>query len=135
MRSVPVKSNPRRILLADDDPKVCSALRLILEEEPDLRVVCEVNDERGLFAYLQAMNGATSSADLPELLLIDWELPGLNPAEQLPALRAACPDLKLIALSVRMEVQQAAMLAGVDAYISKSDPPDRVMAALRSLLV
>ena len=64
-----------RVLLADDHPRVRSALRLILEQEPNFQVVGETADATGL---LLAVNEKA-----PDLVLLDWELPGLPVAQLL----------------------------------------------------
>jgi DNA-binding NarL/FixJ family response regulator len=59
-----------RVLLADDQPALRSAVRFLLEQEPDLSIVGEVGDVAGLMERVAALH--------PDLLLLDWELPGLN---------------------------------------------------------
>ncbi len=115
-----------KVLLADDQPAVRSALHLLLEQEAGFQVVGEAADATGLL--LAAANKA------PDLLLLDWELPGL-PAEQLlRLLRYERPSLKIIAMSSKPEAHQAALDAGVHAFVSKSEPPERVLAIIRALL-
>jgi DNA-binding NarL/FixJ family response regulator len=64
-------------------------------------------------------------------VLLDWELPGLQAANSLlPALRALCPRLSVIALSGKPEARRAALAAGADGFVSKGDPPERLMAAV-----
>ena len=58
-----------RILIADDQADVRSALGLLLMQEPDLEVVAEATDAVGVL--LAAENHA------PTLVLLDWELPGV----------------------------------------------------------
>ena len=116
-----------RILLADDQPKVRFALRVLLERQPGLKVVGEATDAEGLLAQVKATR--------PDLVLLDWELPGLavsEPSEQglLMALRRVCPDTFVIALSGRLEARQAALDAGADAFVYKCDPPERLLAAI-----
>ena len=108
------------ILLADDQAKVRSALRLLLEQQPGVQVIGE------------ALNAAEllDQKTCPDLVLLDWELPGLAPDSALHALRALCPRLKIIALSGRPQARQAALDAGADAFVSKIDPPERLLAAL-----
>jgi len=65
----------------------------------------------------------------PDLVLLDWELPGLAGPRLLITLRATCPDLLVIVLSGRPGAQRAALAAGADAFASKSDPPERLLAA------
>jgi DNA-binding NarL/FixJ family response regulator len=110
------------ILLADDEPIVRSALRLLLEEDPDLHVVGEASEAGELLERLQAI--------CPDLLLLDWELPGQQASDLLLAVRRRCPSLSVIALSGRPEAYRVALEAGADAFVSKVDPPERLLAAV-----
>ena len=111
-----------RILLADGRPKVRFALGVLLRRQPQLEVVGEVSNAYQLIAQVGAL--------CPDLLLLGWELPGLPALDSLTVLREACPGLSVIALSGRPEARQAALAAGADGYVSKVDPPDRLLAAI-----
>ncbi|MHB0875684.1 MAG: response regulator [Anaerolineae bacterium] len=110
-----------RVLLADDDGQVCSALRLLLEQVPGVVVVGEARDAESL--ALEMMAAA------PDAVLLDWELPGLSPGPHLAALKAD-GNPRLVVLSSRPEAQKAALKAGADAFVSKGDPPETLLAAL-----
>ena len=80
-----------RVLLADDQSKVRSALRLLLEQEPGMSVVGEAVEDEDLLAQVEATQ--------PDLVLLDWELPGLRTDDWLSTLRTLCPRLKVIVCS------------------------------------
>ena len=111
-----------RVLLADDESKVRSALRLLLEQEPGLSIVGEATKGEDLLAQVETTR--------PDLALLDCELPGPQTADLLPALRSRCPGLLVIALSGRPETRRAALAAGADAFVSKGDSPERLLAAV-----
>ena len=111
-----------RILLADDEQKVRSALRLLLEQEPDLHVVSEAVDAEELQTQMEM--------SCPDLVLLDWELPGLKADAILLALRAHCAGLHVIVLSGQPEARPTSLSAGADGFVSKSDPPERLLAAI-----
>jgi DNA-binding NarL/FixJ family response regulator len=111
-----------RILIADDQIRVRQALRVLLTQQPGLRVIGEASDGEGLLAQV-----GTKAADL---VLVDWELPGLVEAGGLPALRSLCPALQVVVLSSRPGVRRTAQSAGVDAFVSKGDPPESLLAAI-----
>lgn len=122
------------ILLADDQPEVRSALRLLLGEEQDLSVVGEAADVAGLTGETQTRR--------PEIVLLDWELPGLSGRfccreasgrRLIEQLRTACPGLKVIALSGRLEARDEALAAGADAFISKVESPECLLSTLRGM--
>jgi len=111
------------ILLADNQPKVRFGLRVLLERQPGLKVVGEATNAEDLLAQMEA--------GCPDLVLLDWELPGLAGGDLLSALRGVCPDLLVIVLSGRTEVRRAALAAGADAFVYKCDPPERLLAAIK----
>jgi DNA-binding NarL/FixJ family response regulator len=111
-----------RVLLADDQPKVRSALRLLIEQEMAFDVV----DEAG--AADELVRRIVNSE--PHIVLLDWELPGLPDAHKLDPVRLVGPGVHVIALSGQPEARQAALAEGADAFVSKSDPPDCVLRAL-----
>lgn len=115
-----------RVLLADDQPNVRSALRLLLEQELGLREVGEATNVSGLLSQVET--------NCPDLVLLDWELPGSKNIELLPPLRTKCPQLFVIALSGHPEARQAALSAGADAFVGKGDPPKVLLATLRDCL-
>jgi len=120
-----------RILVADAQMKVRSALRLILEQELGLSVVGEASEVEGLLAQAEIVQ--------PDLVLLDWELPGrqidasagLVGPGLLATLRSNLPHLRVIVLSGRPEAHQVALAAGADAFVSKGDLPERLLAAVR----
>jgi DNA-binding NarL/FixJ family response regulator len=96
----------------------------LLERQPGFEVVGEARSGRDLREQI--------SPTRPDLVLLDWELPGERALDTLSNLRTMYPDLRVIALSGRPEARQAALQAGVDAFVSKADPPEHLLAAIRN---
>lgn len=122
-----------RVLLADDQSDVRRALRLLLEQEPDLSIVGEADQIGNLLSELQTT--------LADLVLLDWELPHADATNALRSdghlmatLRAIRPELLIIALSGLPEARELALAAGVDGFISKGEPPDRLLTTLREVV-
>lgn len=113
-----------RVLVADDHPKVRSAIRLLLEQDADIRVLGEAVDAMGLLDWV--------GAACPDVVLLDWELPGRDVEELVSSLRQHCPRMDVIAMSGRPEAQRAAVVAGADAFVSKGDPPERLLETVRN---
>ena len=110
-----------RILLADDQTKVRFALRVLLERQPGFQVVGEAVDAKDLFDQAEA--------GCFEVVLLDWELPGLEEGS-LARLRKICPDVAVIALSGQLDVRQTAVDAGASAFVCKCDPPQRLLRTI-----
>ena len=115
------------ILLADDNPEVRSALRLLLEQDPLPFNVTEVSDTQGLFASLRE--------NCPAAVLLDWELPRFHSKDALDVLHSYCPRMKVIAMSSRYEARHEALTIGSDAFISKAETAERILATLYALLL
>jgi DNA-binding NarL/FixJ family response regulator len=113
-----------RVYLADSQPQERSALRLLLLDL-EMEVVGEASD------WLTAFDLAPASK--PNMLLVDWNLLPQDSNAALAALRAACPDpLVIVLISLLDARKQAALSSGADAFISKSETPDRVAERLQA---
>ena len=68
----------------------------------------------------------------PDILLLDWGLPGLLKQLSIEALRRANPGLKVIVLSGQPEAGKEAMLAGADAFVNKTETPEQLLTVIHS---
>jgi CBS domain-containing protein len=90
-----------------------------------MKVVGEVTHTEALLVLTQAVQ--------PDLVLLDCELPGLTTIDLLPQLRLASPHLAVVALSGHLEARQKSLQAGVDAFVSKGDPPEKLLTVLYTI--
>jgi len=116
----------RRILIADDKAAARFALKGFLQKEPDLDVVDEAADIQELLAQ--------AKATCPDLIFLDWDLPGAAEAGLISALRQADCQPRVIVLSVRPESAAAALGAGADGFVYKGDGPKQLLTVIRSVL-
>ena len=102
-----------RIVLADDHAVVRSALRMLLDAEPELEVVAEAGDVEGAIRYVRGHR--------PDVLILDLNMPGRPSLEALPDIADASPDTNVVVLTMQNEPAFAreAMQAGVRGYILK----------------
>jgi two-component system response regulator EvgA len=110
-----------RVLIADDQPSVRFALKLVLEQQ-GIDVAGDASDSGELLAWFK-----TNQADL---LLLDWELPDLEGKKIISILRARYPKLTVIALNSRPQTRTEALSAGADGFVSKGDPPEYLLSLL-----
>jgi DNA-binding NarL/FixJ family response regulator len=108
-----------RVLIADDQAKVRFALHVLLESKPDVEIVGEAEDAEDLQSLVKTTN--------PAVVILDWLLPGLLEVGSIGSLRESGSEIFVIALSGRPELGQEALIGGADAFISKIDPPDRLL--------
>jgi DNA-binding NarL/FixJ family response regulator len=111
-----------RILLADAQTRVRFALRVLLERQSGFEVVGEATSAEDLLAR--------AAVSCPHVVLLDWNLAGTAGARLLLALRRDCPDVAIIVLSGRPEASRAALAAGADAFVSKGNPPEHLLASI-----
>jgi DNA-binding NarL/FixJ family response regulator len=113
-----------RVYLADAQLEERSALRILLLDL-NMEVVGEAVD--------WATTLTNAPATLLDMLVIEWDLlPGRSGVQALAELRVACPNAIVVVLISHLDArQQAARSAGADAFISKSETPQRVAERLR----
>ena len=113
-----------RIVLADDNVKVRSAIRLLLDQYPEMEIVGEATEAEGLVGLVKA--------GCPDMVLVDWEMLGGLAQEYMSTMRAHCPGLMVVALCDEPQTCRSAIGANADTCIYRGDPPERLLAALSS---
>lgn len=115
-----------RIVIADAHKKVRWALSTLVRETPGLNLVGEATETAGLLSL--------ANDEQPDLVVLDWALPGEPKKDLLEALRAMQVPPKVIVLSSRPEDQREALAEGADSFISKVDAPERLLSILWALI-
>ena len=118
-------SEPIRVLLVEDNQVFREALELILGLRTDMKVVASVPD---------GSSAAAVAADVqPDVVVMDYRLPGLDGVQATRAVRDACPSAAVICLtaSATLRERDALAEAGVVAFLRKDDGLDAVVAAIQ----
>lgn len=113
------------IIIADYQPQILSALRLMVEQYPNTSIVAEVNKGDTILELVKEKT--------PDLLLLNWELPGLNPVMQIPQLSLRFPSLFIVAISGRPEEKGEAMALGVDLFMHRWQRIDDLLGKMREM--
>ena len=114
-----------RILLADDNLALHSALRLLLEIRFGAPLIDEAYDMEHVLAQVEVSQ--------PDCIVLDWELPGQPARERVKLLRALVPGLIVIVASANPDSKKEALEENVDAYIDKGDAPLEIIKAFDCL--
>jgi DNA-binding NarL/FixJ family response regulator len=114
-----------RVFLADNQAKVRSALRLVLQQDPDLQVVGEVADTCSLLEQVEET--------LPDVLMLDWDLTCISITNLMSELLEKYPHMVVIAMSGRVEAKQEAFKAGAHAFVNKGAPPESLLETLHAV--
>jgi two-component system nitrate/nitrite response regulator NarL len=114
-----------RILLIDDHTLFRSGVSALLQRQPDLDVVGEASD--GLEGVKRAKQ------HLPDVILLDLNMPGLSGLETLQLLVEDLPDTAVVMLTVSEDADELtdAMRAGARGFLLKSIDADALVAAIR----
>lgn len=113
---------PLKILVADDDRHIRSALQVLVRQYPAMQIVGEATDIDGMLAGVWATR--------PQLILLDWELPGRVDNALITWLHALKPQPFILVCSSWPEAELQAISAGADAFVSKGRPAAELLQTL-----
>jgi len=114
---------------------------LVIDDEPDVLLLCRVNLRHDGHEVLEAPDGATGLAMAaetpPDLVVLDLMLPAMDGFAVLEALRGseATEDLPILVLSARAQVEdrRRSLEGGADVFLAKPFSPDQLAGAVRDL--
>ncbi len=116
-----------RVLVADDQAMVRAGFRLLLSREHDIEVVAEAGNG------LEAVDKAARFR--PTVVLMDIRMPELDGLEATRRILAADPAARILILTTfdLDEYVYEALRAGASGFVLKDDPPEQLLAAVRTV--
>jgi DNA-binding NarL/FixJ family response regulator len=116
-----------RVLVADDQSMVRAGFRLLLAREPDIDVIAEARN--GIEAVQQAARFN------PTVVLMDIRMPELDGLQATRHILAADPSARILILTTfdLDEYVYEGLQAGASGFVLKDDPPEQLIAALRTV--
>jgi DNA-binding NarL/FixJ family response regulator len=114
------------VLLADDHETVRQGLRLLIDAQPDMKVVDEAADGQSAVA-----RAATAR---PDVVVMDVSMPGMNGLTATRELRRARPAPAVVAFTRHDDAAyvQELLGAGASGYVLKRSSSNELLAAIRS---
>jgi DNA-binding NarL/FixJ family response regulator len=118
-----------RVLVADDQSMVRAGFRMLLSGEPEIEVVAEASNG------LEAVDKA--SRFHPTVILMDIRMPELDGLEATRRILAADDKARVLILTTfdLDEYVYEALRAGASGFVLKDDPPEQLLAAIRTVAV
>ena len=116
-----------RVLVADDQSMVRAGFRMLLADEADIEVVAEASNGK------EAVEKAARFD--PTVVLMDIRMPELDGLEATRRILAANPDARVLVLTTfdLDEYVYEALRAGASGFVLKDDPPEQLIAAVRTV--
>jgi two-component system, NarL family, response regulator NreC len=115
-----------RILLADDHVTVRHGLKLLIDSQPDMKVVSEASDGRAALRRALELK--------PDVVVMDISMPEMNGLVATRQLKQLRPDAAVVTLTRHSDdaYLQELLRAGVSGYVLKQSAPAELIQAIRA---
>jgi DNA-binding NarL/FixJ family response regulator len=116
-----------RVAIVEDQVRYRDLLKLILSGSDHIELLFEKEHCRSLMDSV--------IKQLPDVMVMDIDLPGKSGIEAVRELKEVFPDLKVLMLTVFEDDEKifGAIKAGADGYLLKKDPPQKILDAIEEL--
>jgi DNA-binding NarL/FixJ family response regulator len=116
-----------RVLVVDDQSMVRAGFRLLLADEPDIEVVAEASNGHEAVSHAARMR--------PDVILMDIRMPELDGLEATRRILATDSGARILILTTfdLDDYVFEALRAGASGFVLKDDPPERLLAAVRTI--
>jgi len=115
-----------QVLIVDDQPRARQSLKALLATWPLIGAMREAaNGEEAIGSVEQAR---------PDLVLMDVHMPVMNGLEATRRIKEHWPQVRIIALSIYGDYQADALVAGADAFVSKGEPPEKLLDTMAAVV-
>ncbi|MFQ3296356.1 MAG: DNA-binding NarL/FixJ family response regulator [Polaribacter sp.] len=123
-----INMNEIKIILADDHKLLRDGLRNIIEQKSNMYIIGEASDGREAIKICAKL--------VPNILVIDVAMPGLNGIEAARQIHKNNPDIRIIGLSMHSGKQfiQGMFKAGAFGYLLKDGDSDELITAITTVM-
>ena len=113
------------VVIADDHAVVRKGLRMLVDSEPDLRVVAEAGTVPDALRMARAHR--------PAVLILDLNMPGGSSLQEIPTIREQAPDTAIVVLTMQNDPSFArqALQSGALGFVLKESADDELLEAIR----
>ena len=117
---------PLRVVVADDQARARQGMKALLATWPEVGECREAANGKQVIALIEE--------SLPDVVLMDAKMPKMDGLEATRLIKASWPQVKVIVLSMYSDASASALAAGADAFVSKGDLPEKLLALLAAVV-
>lgn len=123
---------PIKILLVEDSPEFRQVIEFIFRNDPAIEIEKQFVSADAALSYLQK---ADRNA-MPDLILLDLNLPGISGLEAIPKFKACAPKTEILVLteSDREADVLSAITSGAVGYLLKESSLDRITEGIHTVM-
>ncbi|HEX5916465.1 MAG TPA: response regulator transcription factor [Nocardioides sp.] len=116
-----------RVMVVDDQTMVRAGFRLLLADEPDIEVVAEASNGRDAVAQAARFR--------PDVILMDIRMPEMDGLEATRRILASDTEARVLVLTTfdLDDYVFEALRAGASGFVLKDEPPEQLIAAVRTI--
>lgn len=117
-----------RVILVDDHQMLRDGLKILIESEPDIKVVGEASTGEQAMSLVKTLE--------PDIVVMDLGMPGIGGLEAIKAIKRQSPMSKVVVLTMHgeQEMISESFKAGADGFVPKSTAHTNLLNALRAIL-
>src|SRR5512139_2137872 len=114
------------LLLVDDHQVVRTGLRMLLEGQPDMKIIGEADSGLNALEKTRAL--------MPDVIVMDITLPDISGIEATRRIKEEFPDMSVIALTIHEDEQYffEMLQAGASGYVPKRAAPEDLITSIRA---
>ena len=115
-----------KVLIVDDNERARKALRALLATREtlgaEIEIVGEAADGREAVEKAEALR--------PDVVLMDAQMPRMDGLEATRQIKARCPAIRGVVVTMYVSHRAAAEAAGADAFLRKGGPAEELLSAI-----
>ena len=121
--------NPANVWLVEDNHRFRKTVASVIDEVAGLK--CS-----GMFSNAEDLLAALNGGGVPDVILLDVELPGQNGIEAVRKIKSICPSTRVVMLTVFDDHQKVfkAICAGASGYLLKTAAVEQIVESIREAL-
>lgn len=122
-----MKSSAKRIVIVEDDPIIRNAFVTLINQSGDYKIANDYSNAEAAIKHIKE--------DMPDICLMDIELPGMNGIEAIAKIKAIQPETQVVVITVyeNDELVFKALCEGASGYLTKNMPLQKLLESLKEL--